>query len=122
MRIKAKQLQSFLTTLKWFDEKPRKLNVGKDYVMNKKGYRLLPIRTYHDFDNKAFYRVRCLGENEDNSLRDTFSYPPIKYNIVGRANLKSRPVLYASEDPVTAMYEVVSNLVCLHGLKKFSIN
>lgn len=106
--LTEKQLDDFILKLRWFDEKKRTLDEGKKYVFNGKDLRYIHIRNYHEFHKNSFFRVRSLRPIEDPSIISNFSYPPKKYNRLGRANLKSKQVLYAAEDPTTAMFEYLN--------------
>lgn len=106
--LTEKQLDDFILKLRWFEENRRTLEDGKKYVFSGKGLGFIHIRNYHEFHKKSFFRVRSLSPNEDPSIISTFSYPPKEYNRLGRANLKSKQVLYAAEDPTTAMFEYLN--------------
>ncbi len=106
--LTEKQLDDFILKLSWFDEKKRTLDECKKYVFNGNDVRYIHIRNYHDYYKKSFFRVRSLNSDEDPSVISTFSYPPEKHNRLGRANLKSKQVLYAAEDPTTAMFEYLN--------------
>jgi hypothetical protein len=106
--LTEKQLDDFILKLLWFDKTKRTLEDGKKYVFSGKGLRFIHIRNYHEFHKKSFFRVRSLSPDEDPSIISTFSYPPKKCNRIGRANLKSKQVLYAAEDPTTAMFEYLN--------------
>ncbi len=56
-----------------------------------------------------FFRVRPVKEIVNPSLRTEFSYAPIYFSKTQRANLYGSPVFYASNDPLTALMEVVRN-------------
>lgn len=103
-----KQLDNFILKLRWFDNKRRTLEAGKKYVFTGKDYRYIHIRNFHEFYKKSFFRVRSLGPDEDPAVVSSFSYPPKEYNRLGRANLKGKQVLYAAEDPTTAMFEYLN--------------
>lgn len=61
------------------------------------------------FNSNHYFRVRLrkdIGENEDLSLKQTFSYPPPSIlHKNGRANLKYKTVFYCSNNPNTAILE-----------------
>lgn len=101
-------LKGFLKKIQWFNEEPRSLDQGKQYVFGNKDMRFIYVRNYHDFDKQSFFRARSLGENEDETLVSSFKYPPKQFNRLGRANLKGKQVLYAAEDPTTANLEYLN--------------
>lgn len=106
--LTEKQLDDFILKLRWFDESRRTLESGKKYIFTGKDRRFIHIRNFHEFYKKSFFRVRSLGSDEDPSAISSFIYPPKKHNRLGRANLKGKQVLYAAEDPTTAMFEYLN--------------
>ncbi len=108
MEDNNKYLKDFIKLLEWFKKKKRTLEQGKTKIFEGTSYRNIHIRTFHNYDRHNYFRARSLGENEDETLIRTHSYPPKEYNIVGRCNLKSKPVLYATLDPATALYEYLN--------------
>ena len=106
--LTEKQLDELILKLRWFDDKRRTIDDGKKYVFSGKDIRYIHIRNFHEFHNKSFFRVRSLKSSEDNSIISTFKYPPKECNRLGRANLISKQVLYAAEDPTTAMFEYLN--------------
>jgi uncharacterized protein (UPF0335 family) len=101
-------LKEFIKSLEWFKKKKRTLEQGKQKIFKDTSYRNIHIRTFHNYDRHNYFRARSLGEKEDETSIRAHSYPPKEYNKIGRCNLKSEPVLYASLDPATALYEYLN--------------
>jgi len=54
-----------------------------------------------------FFRVREVDSFQNISLIREHSYPPIQITSMGRCNFPNYPVFYCSNDPLTALLEVV---------------
>lgn len=55
----------------------------------------------------GIFRVREITESTNFNLYAEHSYPPIAFTKLGRCNFPKHPVFYASNNPVTALSEVV---------------
>ena len=103
--INIKHLKEYLARLRKYENSNLTLEQGKKFVFNKLNYSYFFIRTYHEFYKYPVFRARMLAESDNPNDPKAFSYPPLKFNKLGRANLKSKPVFYASDDPLTAIIE-----------------
>ena len=64
---------------------------------------------HKDFSIK-FFRVRESETFQNISLIREHSYPPLSITKMGRCNFPKYPVFYCSNDPITALLEVVRNI------------
>ena len=56
-----------------------------------------------------FFRARPCNEIGLHELRAEYSYPPISYSAIKRANLQGYPVFYCAFHAITAIMEVIQN-------------
>lgn len=57
----------------------------------------------------GIFRVREMTESTNFDLYAEHSYPPVAFTKLGRCNFPKHPVFYASNNPITALAEVVRN-------------
>jgi len=104
-----KYLKKNVEYLKNLNLKPKSLKWNKDFIFNGKfKNNVVFIRGIKDYQNSLIYRARSLGVNEDVNSPNTFKYPPLKFNNIGRANLKAKQVLYAATCPATSILEYLN--------------
>lgn len=80
---------------------------------------MLQIQTPKKFKFKLF-RVREFSQIKNKSLFCEYSYPPPSFTVNGRCNFKNHPIFYCSNNPITALLEVVRNTD--YKSKKFCIS
>lgn len=107
--MKNKYLNIFLEILESLDSNPKSLDWYRKQIFNGKiEYAYVIASGFKDFHNSQIFRARSLSVEDDPSDIKSFKYPPLKYNKIGRANLKSKQVFYGANDPATAMLEYIN--------------
>lgn len=80
---------------------------------------MLQFQSPLNFNFKLF-RVREFSQIKNKNLFCEYSYPPPFYTTNGRCNFRNHPIFYCSNNPITALLEVVRNTD--YKSKKFCIS
>ncbi|SDX36118.1 RES domain-containing protein [Flavobacterium degerlachei] len=109
-------------------KKPSDFTEIKEYITYLDGIFMKHFKIFHNMTQIIkpkllpfkMFRVREYEPIKNKDLFNEYSYPPTDFVGDGRCNFKKKPVFYCSNNPITALLEVIRNTE--YKSKKFCIS